>query len=465
MSGKDHKKRIQMTRAGGNRFLTQLVWIALLVFIVYGCGNSLDGTIVAVEIPEGSQDPEAGARLIALNADAPDKDPIFLTEDFAAAASPALSYDARYLYFQGKKDLTSPWQVWVMDLKKRSVSQVTNVPENCSDPVSLPDGTVIFSRDREIAGTKVQDLWRCGRDGCCLTRITYNPARNVDAHILPEGRILYLSSEQYPEPRDPELMVIRPDGTKSELYSEGCCGWQPVSSGTESGEGYVYFISTGGRLSRVSHRRPLHTFENLSEGISGTFDAVYPLPDGQCLVAFKPQSEGHFGIYAFDPDTDNAPVPLYLGERNLTDPVPVTAMEVRPRKLPSAINPDNPTGLLMSQNVNNSILPVNNGLSGDTITSAIQVSYLEGGKKRIEVEGDGSFYLKLDVDKPFRIRTLNSLGETLRGPSDWIYLRPNERRACTGCHADLELAPENVQPMAVKKDPVEFYATMKERGN
>ena len=61
---------------------------------------------------------------------------------------------------------------------------------------------------------------------------------------------------------------------------------------------------------------------------------------------------------------------------------------------------------------------------------------------------------KLDADTPFRIETLNIQGETVRGPSDWIYLRPNERRACVGCHADPELAPKNFQPLAVKGAPV-----------
>jgi len=460
MSERDQKKRRGRIPQGGDLNMHFMVWIVLLLSLVYGCNGSLDGTIIAVELPEEGSTSETGARLIAFDAKAPGEDPVILTEDFAEASSPALSHDARYLYFQGKKDPGTPWQIWVMDLKNQSVSRVTTLPENCTDPVSLPDETVIFSRERGTAGTTVQDLWRCGRDGCCLTRITYQPSKNFDAHILLEGRVLYLSSQQYPEPKDPVLMVMRPDGTKSELYNEGCCGWEPVSSGTESDEGYVYFISTGGRLSRVLHRRPLHTFENLSEGINGTFDAVYPLRGGRCLVAFKPASEKHFGIYSLIPGEGDAPELLYRGARNLTDPIPVVAMEVRPRKLPSAVDPGNPTGLLMSQNVNQSMLPVHAGLDGDTLAKMIRISYLEGGEKNIDVEEDGSFYLKLDADRPFRIRTLNSQGETLRGPSDWLYLRPNERRACTGCHADLELAPENVQPMAVKKDPVEFYTTM-----
>jgi hypothetical protein len=302
-------------------------------------------------------------------------------------------------------------------------------------------------------------------DGCCLTRITYQPAKNYGSRILLEGRILFVSSQQYPEPTPPVMMVMRPDGTKSEIYSDGCCGWEPLVGGTESDDGYVYFISAGGRLSRVLHRRPLHTYENLSEGINGTFDAVSPLPGGKCLVAYKPSTGDRFGIYRFDPGSREAPDLLYQGEGTLTDPLKITPMEVRPRKLPSAVNPENPTGLLMSQNVNHSMLPVHSGLSGDTIATAIRLTYLEGGGAETAVAQDGSFYLKLNADKPFRVVTLNSRGDILRGPSDWLYLRPNERRACTGCHADPELAPENIQPMAVKKDPVEIYATMKQPGN
>jgi hypothetical protein len=135
-------------------------------------------------------------------------------------------------------------------------------------------------------------------------------------------------------------------------------------------------------------------------------------------------------------------------------------MKGRPRILPSAVNPDNHTGLLMSQDINHSMLPVHKGITGDTLASRIRISTLDGELAQVEVEEDGSFYLKLDADTPYRIETLNSQGETLRGPSDWIYLRPGERRACTGCHADPELAPENVQPIAVKEDPV-VLATMK----
>ena len=55
---------------------------------------------------------------------------------------------------------------------------------------------------------------------------------------------------------------------------------------------------------------------------------------------------------------------------------------------------------------------------------------------------------------PVRHQTLDENGKILFGPSDWIWLRPFERRGCVGCHEDPELVPENFVPLSVKKPPV-----------
>jgi hypothetical protein len=100
------------------------------------------------------------------------------------------------------------------------------------------------------------------------------------------------------------------------------------------------------------------------------------------------------------------------------------------------------------------MLPIHDGIAGDSLADGVRISILEGELAVVEAKEDGSIYVKMDADTPFRFETINSQGEVLRGPSDWIYLRPNERRACTGCHVNPELAPRNYQPHAVKEDPV-----------
>ncbi len=112
----------------------------------------------------------------------------------------------------------------------------------------------------------------------------------------------------------------------------------------------------------------------------------------------------------------------------------------------------------MSQDINHSLVSAYQHLKGDTMASRVAVYGLDGLIGETAVKADGSFYLKIDSDTPFRFFTLNELGETVRGPSEWIWLRPNERRGCVGCHADPELAPENIQPLAVQEAPVELSA-------
>ena len=429
-------------------------WLRVVKLAVYaGIGsvislscsnNSYEGKIVAVE----------DANLIAIDPLNPDKPAVFLSKDFVSAGSPSVSHEGRYLFFQGKQNENDPWQIWVMDLQKKSSSQVTHLPENCIHPASLPDGTVVFSRQGKVKDVVVHDLWRCSMDGSGLNRITFNPAANLHPSVLWEGRVLYSSSEEYPVPKKAALMVMRPDGTKSEVYSRGSGELHPAGKATESAKGYVYFISSGGKFSRLEHKRPLHTFENLSEGIAGSFASVIPFEENGCLVSYRSSEGEAYGLYRFNPDTRETPSLLYQGEADVTDPVLIAAMPERPRILPSAVNPELSTGLLMSQDINHSQLPVHPGISGDSLADRIRISSLEKELGVVEVKADGSFYVKMDSDTPFRIESLNKQGETVRGPSDWIYLRPNERRGCVGCHADPELAPKNFQPLAVKEDPV-----------
>lgn len=433
------------------RGLSLLFLAGLMTLVLVSCGGKrYEGKIIAVELP-GDDLALEGARLVLLDPDHPDRDGQALTGDLASAAAPSLSHNARYLFFQGQKEKGDPWQIWVIDLKKNRLKQVTDLPDNCTQPASLPDGTVVFSREGWMLDQTKHDLWKCGMDGCCLNRLTYNPADNIHASVNREGRVIYSSTTRYPDLHASRLMIMRPDGTKSELYNARCCNYIPEGGGIESADGYVYFIVSGRRLSRLLHQRPLHTFELLWE--EGEFASVAPSLDGSCLVSYRPDGDGVYMICRFDPVSREEPVPLFT-QKNYTDPLPVEVIDPRPRILPSAVNPENRTGLLMSQDINHSMLPVQKELQGDTLADRIRISTLDGEVAVVESREDGSVYVKLDADTPYRIETLNSNGETVRGPSDWIYLRPNERRACTGCHADQELAPRNYQPHAVKEDPV-----------
>jgi hypothetical protein len=86
--------------------------------------------------------------------------------------------------------------------------------------------------------------------------------------------------------------------------------------------------------------------------------------------------------------------------------------------------------------------------------SRIEIVGLDSTLGIVDVADDGSFYLKVIADKPFQLQTIDKNGRILNGPGGWIWLRPNERRGCVGCHQDPEMVPINKVPLAVKNSPV-----------
>ena len=129
-------------------------------------------------------------------------------------------------------------------------------------------------------------------------------------------------------------------------------------------------------------------------------------------------------------------------------------IQVRPKKLPSEVDFGVKTGLLLCQDIN-ILNPQSEHVSTTGLNaSVIEVVGIDSTLGLVQAEEDGSFYIKMMADKPFRIQILDKNGHVLHGPCGWIWLRPNERRGCVGCHEDQEIVPENKQPLAVKKPPV-----------
>src|SRR5206468_3145938 len=74
------------------------------------------------------------------------------------------------------------------------------------------------------------------------------------------------------------------------------------------------------------------------------------------------------------------------------------------------------------------------------------------------VETDGSFLIQVPGDQPLQIELLDSDGKSLKREQGWFWLRRGEQRACVGCHAGPETAPENAMPMVLLKstNPVDL---------
>ena len=409
---------------------------------------------------QGAAGQSIQARIATLNTDKPGSQPDVLTEGFYSARSPEISCDGEMMLFTAQQKEGDNWQIWEMNLSNSKLTRVTSIPENCFDPAYLPDGRVIFSKqtgkDNLNSGLT---LFRCNPDGSDLKQITYNPYCYSSATVLNDGRVLALCRQPDSANGEDVFMVLRPDGTKNELFYSGTQGTRPVTLGWETMTGTIIFIETardrtdGGDIISISYNRPLHSHHNLSSEIEGNFISVFPLKSGKYLVSYRKSESDRYGLYEFDPENKVLSKSVYSSnEFDIADIVAVEKHE-RAKKLPSEVDMGVKTGLLLCQNAN--LHDINESISAKLAgVNKIRIIGKDSALGEIDVEKDGSFYLKVIADTPFQIQTVDDKGNVVGDPCGWIYLRPNERRGCVGCHEDHELVPENKVPLAVKMAPV-----------
>ena len=467
-----------MNRKKSNRaFLIMIICCSGIFFS--SCNEKLkEGTIVFTQVAEDLHDIDyisgkswryiTNSRIVALEPENPEAVPKVLTNDYFSACSPQVSSDGKFMVFAAQKKQNDVWQIWEMNLENLKVKQITSSTEDCIDPAYLPNGRLVFSKSTKNDIVKTgNSLFTCNLDGSKISRITYNPHAYFASTILQDGRILTISRQLYPDQRDGMFMVLRPDGTKEELFYQGLKGSDLHSRGWETNNGKVIFIESdinikgGGNIISINYNRPLHSKVNLSSDIKGDFYSISPLKEGRILVSYRASNDESYALYEFD--TENKILhqeAVYKNEDyNALEAIVVKKQE-RPKKLPSEVNMNIKTGLLLCQDINfTDIQSVENTTSK---AAKIEVMGLDSSLGIVDVEKDGSFYLKVLADIPFRIQTIDENGQIVNGPSSWIYLRPNERRGCVGCHENNEQVPENRQPLSVREDPIIIPVHMKE---
>jgi len=207
-----------------------------LIIITISKGN--DGDLNYVTGDSWRYIPQA--RLIAVDTENPAKTPVILSEAFYSASSPEVSYDGKKIIFSAQKNENDPWQIWEMTLGNKKYKQVTEASENSVDPAYLPGERIVFSRFMKNDSLKAgHTLFTCNTDGTDMRRITFNPHTYFASSVLKDGRLITISRQIYPVQGKSSMMVLRPDGTKSELFYQGAEGTTIFSKGWETEDGRI----------------------------------------------------------------------------------------------------------------------------------------------------------------------------------------------------------------------------------
>src|SRR5690606_2893363 len=72
------------------------------------------------------------------------------------------------------------------------------------------------------------------------------------------------------------------------------------------------------------------------------------------------------------------------------------------------------------------------------------------------VASDGSFWVRVPADRALAIQAVDADGRSVVNSLSWLYVRPNETRSCTGCHALRDQAPESRPVLAMRAPPVDL---------
>jgi hypothetical protein len=445
-----------------------LAGAAILAFLAVGAGaarlawpRSADAPmIIFTQVPAdeagwdaGSADvqrfPE-GSRIVAL--DGSDHGGVHvLTAAFHSARAPMLSPDGKRMVFSGQRHAGDPWQIWEMRLDGGRTRLLTAEAGWYTDPAYLADGHVVLSRRGEAAGGDFV-LYTTG--GTHLTRITFGPAHDLESQVLQDGQVLFVSGTGY--------FVLRQDGTGLRLLYRSGDRYRPAGRAWETEDGRMFFVERGepgspaeaqSRLVTFSEREPLHSRVELSDRVPGSFQSVYPLASGQLVVSYRPPGARTFSLYEFDPlEQRLGPVVATDPAYDAVEPV-VAAVRPRPKTFYSVVDTTVKTGELYCLNANASSLPPAGGARA-SVGRRLRVLGSDGLLGEVPLAADGSFFLELPADVPLRFETVDGNGRLVRGPSAWLWVRPNEKRGCVGCHQDPDLAPEDRVPDALNAAPV-----------
>lgn len=455
---------------------------------------ALETAIVFVQEPASGagHDPTLGSRLVRLD---PDGTVRVLTEGFAAAADPCVSFDGEQVLFAARSGPGDSWDIWEMMANGSRKTRITRDLGNCREPTYLPraavdspnfqdkvrwitftstaPGVLNDQADGPLTSLYATNLEPVPGRGTVQWRTTLNLGGDVAPTLLSDGRVLHSARQRGAH----ALMAISWAGENlNPLYGshDG-----PVSQfdACELPDRRVVFVETeadresGGRLASVSLRRPLHSHAVLDG--KGRYRTPHVLPDGSLVVAWA-DGETTWGLWRFD-TTKNRRVQRVHDDDAWHD---IDGVAIAPRPIPPGRIPTvefasvldvgslRTVGQLQCMNVYESDRPEADGIEPGSIAAVRLVQGLPrpGAAPRAAappdstwpprgvdtrslgeapVEADGSFYVNVAGDVPFYLETLDADGGVVQTMRAWTWVRAGDQRGCIGCHEDKELSPVN----------------------
>jgi Hydrazine synthase alpha subunit middle domain len=363
-----------------------------------------------------------------------------LLPGFSASADSAVSFDGQRVLFAGKLKSQDPWQVWEVPLAGGKPRRITSGPEDCIRPFYLPEDRVVYAR--KTAGRFVIEVLDLA--GGKPLPLTYGPASFLATDVLRDGRILFEATHPLGAEAAPEIYTVYSDGSGVESYR--CDHGNARHQGRQIGSGDVVFVSRSGLARFTSARaQEIHIAAPAGEYAG----EVAETSSGDWLLPWRRDAKAPFQLMAWAPGATTLRLAVAEPKANVVQPT-LVAGRAAPKRHPSALH-DWPNANLLCLNAYTSKYQFAPG----SIHSVRLYTRADAGPAQLlgtaPVERDGSFFVQVPSEQPLQIELLDAAGKTLQRESGFFWMRRGEQRACVGCHAGPETAPENAVPMILLK--------------
>jgi hypothetical protein len=374
--------------------------------------------------------------------DASDRHP--LIPSFAASADPTVSFDGKSVLFAGKQKIQDPWQIWKVAMTGGAARRVTSCAEDCVRPFYLPDDRIVYAKKTggrfviEAAGMAE------GKTVRLTVQLTYGPGNFLPTDVLRDGRILFEATYPLGTDGTPELYTVYSDGSGVESYR--CDHGKARYSGKQVASGDIVFTS-GSSLARFTSARAQEVHISAPAG-EYAGDAA-ETSSGDWLLAWRPDAKSYFQVKRWKPGDGSLLSAVVEQSTNVIQPTLVAERTV-PKRHPSGLH-DWPNANLLCLNAYTSKYRF---AAGSIHSVRLYTRDSVGTTKLLgsaPVERDGSFFVQVPTEQPLQIELLDGSGKTLKRQAGWFWMRRGEQRACVGCHAGPETAPENAVPMILLK--------------
>jgi hypothetical protein len=302
--------------------------------------------------------------------------------NFGAALDPEVSYDGRKILFSMKRNRSTPWQLYEMNVDGSELTELTTpTTGDDMDPTYLPNGQILFTSTRpglvdeyERRNSPLLHVADRGPNGRLINirRISFNQSHDTNPIVHSSGKVIYSRWEHLGDPNKFPLFVINPDGTRPfvmygnhspresgsrvfleprELSDGGLvCSVMERNSPFEGGAIAIIDISrSDDNLTFITPATA--PFNNTGQPASALYKTPMPVMDGNqekllfamSPIPVQPGMNGNsvdYGIYVMNKDGNNVQLVYNDPDYNEYDPVVVLPREKQPGGVPQVIPMD-----------------------------------------------------------------------------------------------------------------------------